>query len=808
MGELGRIFTNKKTIGFLVCIILLNSFFFVWEQRKTMGDRSTFYGIKKAYETLLSMYEGKDLEAIHEDMKGQIILAQVIDDLKEIDRYKREGNSGFYGLKEIYDLLLWQYEQDYPDIIEKYNANKPFYTSKEVTYRIRAVQKANAQLEYMRKEYPNKLEKIKEQAENMKEISIFSKENTFSKRNIEKTEKNYQEMRGASLTLGNDEGITAWIHFSMTDYFMLGSMVFIILQFLEERKKGLWNIIYAMQRGRLGLQIRRAGVVMLVSFFGSFILYGSNLVISTMVYGSVDYGRIMQSNPVFQNYPLPFTTGELIFQYMAIKGLTFALLGMAIWLAISAVYHINFSILTMGIVLAAEYIANRTIPIQSKWNVLKYINLFFFLDIKTQTTSYLNINLMGYPIGIQEATLFAVPLFLTIIIILTCVVNVKKKPIGGIGIIRKHVNRWIAVLSKKSGHVSIFRFEGYKLLWVQKGVFLLLALGYLAYQNLNDTHIFYSPELGILNDYYKRLEGPVTKNTHNFIKEEQAQIDTMLVALAESTKLYQEGKIGEGDYYPISEQMKSIQNRLNALETLTQRVSEIEQIKRQKNIKPWLVNSIGYDFMLGEGAISQHRRDGLLVILLITLLMGGAIAYEKQTGALPLVRSTTKGREKVTKMKILWAGILSFCVLLPIGYVELRNMNRNFGLSALDAPVQSLEFLEGFPFLFSIKGFLILVYLCRGIVLCSIAILVLLISSYTKTTSEGLIASVAVTTLPAALLYIGFKQFAYVSFLKVVGIMEIWINTEYSGFLWILPIVVVMVIGVASLIYLRRRPVA
>lgn len=127
--------------------------------------------------------------------------------------------------------------------------------------------------------YKDYLNMIQANKDALLSFSIFNDPNEFSGRNILKTANEFEALQDISLRLGIDGAIHAFMGFSITDYLLLAVLVLVCVAFLDERKKGLWNIVYALYGGRLRLAIQRVSILLCVSVIGVTLLYGTNLLV-------------------------------------------------------------------------------------------------------------------------------------------------------------------------------------------------------------------------------------------------------------------------------------------------------------------------------------------------------------------------------------------------------------------------------------------------------------------------------------------------------------------------------------------------
>ena len=393
MWELKRIFTQKKMIGFLIILIILNAFFYIREQEKSNWNESTksFYEQEKEYRKIVQEYLELGIEDGIEDIRkieDELTVLSTFYDYDAIIDHNTEMGEGFQVLKE-------ELANEYPELAIIYNTNPKMFSREVIGDEIYFIRRLKEQYEYI-VSYPDFLQSIKDNAENMKKSSIFSVTNSFSLKNIDQTVKDFAEMDGVSLELGLDNAIESLVTYKLTDYFMLGIIIAIIFQFLSERKKGLWNIVHATRAGRLRLSLNRFGVLTISVLFLTIILYGFNLLIGFSIYGGAsDLNRMVQSVSAFMKYPVPITIAAFLIQFILLKFISFLLVGIAIWIAVSAVNNINLSVFAMALLLSTEYLLYTYLPVQSNLNTLKYLNLFSFIDIGNLYTYYLNLNIFG-----------------------------------------------------------------------------------------------------------------------------------------------------------------------------------------------------------------------------------------------------------------------------------------------------------------------------------------------------------------------------------------------------------------------------
>ena len=377
MKELGRILSNRRLSVVLVLIVLLNAFLFVREQSaKNYGlDCSLPAPSILVFDGNISSSETIDAKAAYTHY------------LAWIDKIKP------LSLSEAVSVL----EQEKARL-------KYILSDSDVDENIKleyiAVNNLLSQTEYLNG-YGDWLNTIQNNKENMLTFPIFNDPNSFSGRNIIKTADEFEKLQGVELSAGADGAINALMSFQITDYFLLVILLLFCISFLEERKKGLWSVIHAAPNGRLCLALHRMAILFGVSVCGVLLLYGTNLIIGFSIYGGInDLGRVLQSVELLGRLPILDTVGSFLIRYFLLRIAAAFFVSLLLWLMLTAVNNIKYTIIIAVGVLVAEFSLYTFLPVQSVLNGLKYFNLFTYISLSDLYTNYLNIDIFGYPVGI------------------------------------------------------------------------------------------------------------------------------------------------------------------------------------------------------------------------------------------------------------------------------------------------------------------------------------------------------------------------------------------------------------------------
>lgn len=303
--------------------------------------------------------------------------------------------------------------------------------------------------------------------------------NSFSSRNIQKTAEDFLPLSHLTLSVGIDEGITRFLSFRLADYAALLMMIIISWQLLAERKSGLWEIVHCTREGRTRLAVRRCFMLLFSSVVICIFIYGTILLASFWIYGGQnDLNRPIQSIADFQRCSLPVTIREFLLQYGMIKLLSVFLVGMIVWFFLSSFSNLSIGMVILGIFLGIEYSLFYFLPVQSIWNLLKYVNLFSYID------------LFSYPWGARTFLLLLLPFFLVIVTTGCIAVNTNKKPKESSQLFIRFSSLLHILSNAILGRLSVCMLELYKVLFIKKGILVLILFFFYQYESIIGGKLF------------------------------------------------------------------------------------------------------------------------------------------------------------------------------------------------------------------------------------------------------------------------------------------------------------------------------
>lgn len=102
------------------------------------------------------------------------------------------------------------------------------------------------------------------------------------------------------------------------------------------------------------------------------------------------------------------------------------------------------------------------------------------------------------------------------------------------------------------------------------------------------------------------------------------------------------------------------------------------------------------------------------------------------------LRSAYRGRTALDLYKIVWVVLLCAVLCAAVHSVQLIRIDMQLGLSGLDAPVQSLDFMRNYSAYMTIKQYIIIKFAARASAACVVGLVCVLISRLCSDTSSSM----------------------------------------------------------------------
>ena len=626
---------------------------------------------------------------------------------------------------------MWADPQEYRALVEKWRDHDPDEILAALSEQFEMSEnemRLKEQLEYL-KDYPDYLERVQEQAYKMQHSSIFGADpNSFTYRNIIKTAKDFADLSGDGVRLGDDLAMQNWLAFSWADWGFLVAILLLVMSFLEERKKGLAAIVRSCPAGQGKLQSTRLIVLLLYSAGMTFLLYYLPLVVSLVAEGGWnDLSRPVQSLAAFQKCTAQLTIGEFLAQFFFLKTACGFFIGVLIWFALSFLEQVQLCWMVTTAALVVEYFLYTTIPAQSFLSPLRYVNVFSYVFTSKIYTEYVNINFFSYPVG-KSTMLLGLLLIGTIVLATVIVVLMPKRyPFGNKDLLGKWVNLWNRAKDPVLRKLGMVGFEWYKQLFMTAGG-LVLVLGLLISRDLPlNSGAYNRIEDSLYRQYVAQVQGPVTQSTYDYIAQAKALLEGTEINRAEFEA---------------------------ALNRLEQTIADLPE-------GAWLVDDTAFLNIYGSDGWYAQRNTALIALLILCACLSSLFAPEQNADLRRMLHSTPSGRKRLFWTKYGVAVGMTVLVWLMVFVQEWRTASEMLGETILNAPCGSINMLQSFPG--TVRSYLVTLCIFKGIALLLPMNLCVFVGERVRGFEKAFLINLVFFVIPAAAYRFGVHGLKFVT---------------------------------------------
>lgn len=586
--------------------------------------------------------------------------------------------------------------------------------------------------------YHQHIDETIKNAEEMTSITIFMDEESYVYRNLIETKADYELLKGITLTEGNNREIMNFFRFTLVDFLFLISGIYIVLCFLQERKKGLHLLVRSTLKGRMMLATQRVVILFTGLLASAVLLYGSLLII-TVSKADVGFGRSIQSISEFSEYVSRVTIGEYLLTQMLAKLVGVFMLCMFFYM-LTTLISSSLSIIIFGLILVGEYLLYIFITPTDTLCAFKYMNLYTYVFSRTDYARYYNLNLFEYPVDSRLAATVLVVAFAVIFTVITIVKNRRWYPAATPAFLRK-IDGLIEAFSKRKPILPNFFWECRKVLLSQKGLWISLIVFYLAYSASMDS--FY---VDTRNPYelhwYEEFKGDITEEK---LKEVTEVRDTYVRWIENCKKNLEKNYALRAQYIMEGRTTKYVDERIaesqeNLIENEKQLVGVSVVLEKVENGLAYtkrsgkiiqIIDTHSYYLLLDHDK-STTTRNHLYIFIGMIGIFSGIIAHENTTHMRMYLHTLYKGRKKLIVNKVLLIACVAFVLSTAIHIIQFVQIGEVFGYMNLDAAVQSINSLRDFMPDISIGTYLTFLYIGRGFLTFLVGCGVMTISNFCK----------------------------------------------------------------------------
>lgn len=783
MEEWKRVICDRRIVIVVLVLLLVNAWGTIYGLKtgeKTADYYQTEYGMqyRKAYLEALEEAEAEELQQVSE----------------ELDSY-------FEKQMEVERISMQKGEFD----------EQSGWTEDSV--KDAALRQLKSQTDYLLG-YQDYLWRIRENAEYMKQIQTMGKTGSFSRRNIDKTVKDFEKNSRIELQLDDEQGVEAYMQEGITGYLLCIFCIVLVLVILDERKKGLWQFVYAMSEGRQCLAAKRVGLIFAAVAVTGTALEAENIILIGRYYGGFgQLGRAVQSNMLFAQCTLPVSMGTALLLIMAVRILAGIMFGCFLWLVLSC--SRNHMVVLGGILagIAVEYVLYCKIPGNSVWNAFQSVNFFTLLYSSKGISSYQNVNICGYPVSMYMI-LFGVLPVLILITGMLIVFTGRKYPRNLKESMAARIIGKISYRLKAYRHGSLLLHELYKTGVLQKAWLLIPVLFFIVVVRVEKTEHYYDYTTTMYQAYMEQIQGKITTGKIEFLETEydlwNEKAEEKDVKIHQYEELLQSGDESYGTIFRSATEYETAvkQRELYAGNAALVRAI-LDQgkslLKEQTHgAEKGYVNRLGYERYIGSKGVEYIRQETLCILVCIILALSGVFCFENSQNATTMLKSTVCGREKLFRMKCIAAGLMMTLVCVSVAGAGLVNIWINYDMEGLQWSIRGLGEFSGFPLDISIGAFLVLFWILRWLVLCATVMIILYVSEKSGRVINALIFNCILLLLPAALTYSGNMVLSKLSVLDVLTVSGMYSRSGTGTWIWILPEILFLGIGMICMKKCRK----
>ncbi len=383
------------------------------------------------------------------------------------------------------------------------------------------------QEDYVR-QYRLFIDDLKVRAERMSGTGIFSSENGFPNRNIQKTLVDYEPVFNLEIKAINTHAIDRFADYETGVYFLL---IFTVIctwfVMYSERKSGLIGFICTTENGRFPLAVSKYMAVLLSSTIFTLILSCSELLFVFYIYGIPDLLAPVQSSMIFRGCPYLMSFLKALLLSLLVRLCLTAVVSSAVFaLGVMLNDEALYALLSGGIFVILR-ICYGVIPINSQLGILRCITPFYVWNIKESIGEYYNLNLFGVPVSKNLISpvcgMVVLVLAITISIAAFCRKNLCRRD--------SFLERLMIVLRTKAGnrtrYTGLVKYEIYKSLFQQKKILLIMALVGMSVIRCGDSlkeERYTELKEAAYHFYMNKAEGKITLYNIELIEEARREL--------------------------------------------------------------------------------------------------------------------------------------------------------------------------------------------------------------------------------------------------------------------------------------------
>lgn len=517
--------------------------------------------------------------------------------------------------------------------------------------------------------YEATLKEIDENAETLLLTGRYEP-NTFGYRNILKSQAQYRELSNVQPEILYSGAIELLPGGRITDFILVLFCLLVGLELIcSERINGTMALIKPTFQGGYPLITAKILAGLFLVLIGTFMLYGTNLVIGFVRCGVISMNAPIQSVFGFIRSPWKISIATYVLGFFCMKFLWASSVTASIYLACG----LGNSVLeSCGIFLLT---CAPSLVIQK--SVLSFLSTG---DTVRLFSEYRNLNLFGWPVSAFSVSILVMILVSAVCFGFAVAIHIQSAPTVS-DRKRKHIRKTRRI------SVNLLLLEARKLFLLNGAIWVLsvlMAVQFVTYLNF-DAYI--GPHERLYMQYSEKLSGPADQEKDAFIAEEAATFAELYTQMDAYSQAFSSGQMKQEAYEALC---SGIMRQLESEEVF---LRAKDQYDRMKMLGYDYVCQTGYERLLG----SEGLRDAVILTiqLIIALILGLASIHSIETESnMVFLLNSVPGKQDSLRAKAILATVYAIAVAVITFVPHLLAIIHAYGLPGLSASGNSVPLLR------------------------------------------------------------------------------------------------------------------
>lgn len=617
--------------------------------------------------------------------------------------------------------------------------------------------------------YASYLEKIKKEAAYIQKGGVFGPADGFPAQNAAKTVQDYAKMDSTAkkLRLIPVTGFESIVKNDLTGFFAAAFGLYLVLCLIRYQKRGLWEMIYALPKGRMKYALKQMLVLLLGSILCVSLLYGMRIAASIYWFGENEYWSFpVQCSELYESCTLPVSVWEMLMLNWIGHGAAAFAAALLFWMICLVVRQEKLALLVCLLISVLEYVLYVTISASSSLVMLRVLNLVSVWNLQEVFRTYLNLSVFGRPAGQSLLCVLWIVMLTAAGMGGGIALTVHRHPKNASGFAERISDGAQRAASKTAGRFPAVFSELRKLLFFEHGILVIVLFGWFAYTIYAGKSVLYLyVSDGIRDQIYQEMAGRTAEEAKSWLDQKKAENDAVLAGIKQLQSDYQDGKIPYEEYAYALVGTSGVGYYAQAYEEAQADLERILALSQDCGKTIHMVSPYGVERLAGVldwkkddmDRIRYKKRIRWCLYELVTLvfLLAGIFPIEKKTKMARILAALPGGREKLNRRKCRMAAGVVGILWLAGSIMQVLQVIRSGGsFSGLLEPAAVLEVFSGVPAGICLGAILAGIFLLRLVLLLCVTGILLGIGSCCSSTAAAAAIGSVLLLVPAAAEYL------------------------------------------------------